>query len=57
VVHGSDDVTDTPDALAEREAIVAWMRKTWPAASYGDDWLPVLIANRIERAEHHKGKE
>jgi hypothetical protein len=66
-------MTDTPDALAEREAIVAWLRDQARDCEREQDcfqvwrqeWLYLreqietfeTAADAIELGEHHKGKE
>jgi hypothetical protein len=55
-------MTDTPDALAEREAIVAWLRgpetMRYAYLGYKDEaYACLMAAYDIGRGEHLKGKE
>jgi hypothetical protein len=51
-------MTDTPDALAEREAIVAWLRWDGGKGMFDPRYeLGIDLADFIERGDHIKGKE
>jgi len=42
--------------IAERKAIVDWLRETWPPDRYGEDWPVTSAINAIEAGERRKGQ-
>jgi hypothetical protein len=49
-------MTDTPEAIAEREAIVEWL-ECWIDQTMGQDVDPQYVIDAIERGDHIKQKE
>jgi len=41
-------------AKIERDAIVAWLRERFPVPEYPANYLPLALADEIERGEYIK---
>ena len=48
-----EDAVKDDVAKIEREAIVAWLRARFPAPEYPTNYLPLVLADAIERGLHN----